>query len=211
MTFRNFRFLAAVLAGSAVLVTNNVNADFVLGLKSQDAPDPVFGQIYHWTGASNPREDGIRKALESLGIDPDSLGSPLYKSEVSKGKVKEEGGLKMEYSTIYDPADGTGTATITWTGSAIGAKVADATFLLAKSGSKDGSYLWDVSKWDGIVPIVIQDVFNKNAFSHVEFYGVTSFHTTPVPEPSTIIGGSLLLLPFALSAYRNWRRRSGQA
>ncbi len=208
MTFRSVPFLAIILAGSAILTANRVNADFVLGLESNTEIDPpVIGPIYHWTNPSNPGVNGIRDALESLSLDPDSLGGLLYKNERSEGE--EEGALKIEYNTVYSPADGTGTATITWTGSGVDTKVADATFLLAKSGKKDGSYLWDVSTWNGSDPILIQDVFKQNAFSHVEFYGVTASYTPPVvPEPSTLIAGSLLLLPFCASALRILRRRS---
>lgn len=178
MTFRNFRFLAAVLAGSAVLVTNNVNADFVLG---------------------TPVVQG-----------DDDLGELLYKNE--RDGNKEFGSLKDSYFTTYYYGAKAGTATISWVKGQPEAE--DPSYLLAKSATV--SLLWDLSEWNGMDPINIPAVaFNKKGkaqdISHVEFYGGTSFHTTAVPEPSTIIGGSLLLLPFALSAFRNWRRRSGQA
>jgi hypothetical protein len=129
----------------------------------------------------------------------------LYKGERSS-KVNEEGTFKASYNLVYNPSNGEGTATITW----IGPDIADATYLLAKSGSKDGHYLWDLSGWDGIETIQIQDVFERNAFSHVEFYG-REYHGTVVPESSTFIAGALLLVPFGVSACRILRKRIAAA
>ncbi|MHC1765533.1 MAG: hypothetical protein AB9869_14725 [Verrucomicrobiia bacterium] len=189
MTFRNSRFLAAILAGSAILATNNVNADFALG---------------------TPVVQGGKDILTALQITKDDLGELLYKNE--RDGDKEFGSLKDSYFTTYYYGAKAGTATISWVKGQPEAE--DPSYLLAKAATV--SLVWDLSGWNGMDPINIPAfAFNGNGkaqdISHVEFYGVTSFHTTVVPEPSTIIGGSLLLLPFALSAFRNWRRRSGQA
>lgn len=200
MASNRIRTLAAVFAGAFFLANCNVNAVITLGLESKGGPNPVIGQIYHFDQSKNPGSDGIRNALATLGRDPETLGGLLYKGEPSN---KEEGILKGSYKVVYNPSNGEGTATITWTGP----DIADASYLLAKSGSKGGHYLWDLSGWDGIEIIQIEDVFKKNAFSHIEFYG-REFEGTVVPEPSTFVAGALLLVPFGVSAFRILRKRN---
>ena len=43
------------------------------------------------------------------------------------------------------------------------------------------------------------------------YFSAGSYTTTPVPEPTTMVAGALLLLPFGLSAVRNLRNRKQAA
>ena len=122
----------------------------------------------------------------------------LYK--LNRDPLGESGTLAGSYSAFYTPPDGTGSATINWDGG----DFADATYLLIKDGT-EGSYVWDISGWDGKEQILVQDVFGQHGDSHVEFFG-TRVPGTAVPEPSTYIAGALLLLPFGVSVLRRVRK-----
>lgn len=68
-------------------------------------------------------------------------------------------------------------------------------------------YVWNISQcWNGSDTIDIQDICDKG--SHInclQIYG-DKVPTSAVPEPSTLIAGTLLLLPFGVSTLRILRR-----
>jgi hypothetical protein len=83
-----------------------------------------------------------------------------------------------------------------------------------------GGYEYLVTQWDGpnganaiywigglsgIIHIV-NDLGDFTGNSHDSDYGLS--HTYVVPEPTTMIAGALLLLPFGASTLRNLRRRA---
>ena len=124
MTFRTVRFLAAILAGSAILATNNAKADFVLG--GYDAASP---------------------AIPPVKISEYDLGELLYKNE--RDGDPEDGLLKDSYSTTYHFGVNTGSATITWVEGQ--PKAEYPTYLLAKAATI--SLVWPLLGWNGTDPI----------------------------------------------------------
>lgn len=113
-------------------------------------------------------------------------------------------GRTVDGKTVMD-------ALIEWNGGAFAAP----TFVIAKDGSvgtgvfddkgKETTvipvYGWDVrGKWDGKEDLLIQNPFGGKDFSFEMIYG------TAVPEPSTILAGALLLVPFGVGAIRAVRR-----
>lgn len=99
--------------------------------------------------------------------------------------------------------------TVSWNG---GPKQATDVIFSAKAGNN--SWSWDLTSspafWDGAEDLIVVNnlspipgtVPNFNGLSHIEFQG------TPVPEPSTVIAGALLLLPFGVSTLRMLRRKT---
>jgi hypothetical protein len=81
------------------------------------------------------------------------------------------------------------------------------TWLLAKDGAAGGHYLWNLTGiWNGTDTINITGLYAgppepSGAFSHIDIGGVA------VPEPTTMIAGALLLLPFGMSTVRFIRKR----
>ncbi len=74
--------------------------------------------------------------------------------------------------------------------------------------SHGNCYVWDISNcWDGSEGIDIQDICQKGShITCIQLYG-DKVPTTAVPEPSTIIAGALLLLPFGVSTVKILRRK----
>jgi hypothetical protein len=56
-------------------------------------------------------------------------------------------------------------------------------------------------------PTVTVRTYDDPAF----YFNADSYTTTPVPEPTTMVAGALLLLPFGLSAVRHLRNRKQAA
>lgn len=187
--------LTAVLA-AAITVAAVTNASATLTLDLSTTP------LWHIAGSSNPSDNAIADAIfgNHSAASLASLGSLLYKYD---NQGVESGPLAGSYAgQITLTGSGTGTvvgAKITYTGGT----VADATYLLVKDGT-EGSYVFDVSGWNGTDLVVVGDVFN-HGISHVEFFG--SCTTSAVPEPGTLMSGVLLLLPFGAGAYRSLRKK----
>lgn len=168
-------------AGAATITLDTANAAFI-----NQASNPNLGDL---TAAAVVLNGGIAANYNS------AFATTLYKN--SSGS--EEGTLKDFYSTGYTIGLNGGDATITWNG---GGTFAVATYLLAKDGNL-GSYLWDISDWNGTDTIFIPnpwlaDQGTLKTYSHVQFWG--SSDTTKVPDGGTtavLLGLGLVGLSFA--------------
>lgn len=176
--------MLATVAG--LLTTANVGATLNLGLPAIHI------------NSSNPSDSAIAAAI---GIS--DIGSLLYKTWPPGGDGHESGSLKISYTSDFDPSSGKGTTTITYQ-PGLGHTVADATCLVIDAG--DCSYVWNISNWNGTEDIQIADITPSrwDAICDVEIYGKCA---TAVPEPSTVVAGALLLVPFGVSVARNLRRK----
>ncbi len=164
----------------------------------------TFGTIPYDTFFAQTANPSAGQIADAIGATVDQVWKADYPSLA----------LGSGYTIVYDPTDGTGKATITWNGDWY-VDTTKPTYLIVKDGAYSevdgiaygGSYLWKLQgKWDGQGTITILDMFpgNGSAISHIELGG------TAVPEPSTMIAGALLLLPFAASTVRALRRKREQ-
>jgi len=201
----NFRKVALLLAAGAMWMgmASGARGDIVLNTTGPDGGN--INNAVWISGSSNPTDAAIATALNATTTPPGTftaatLPTLLYKQDFGGA---ESGSLAGSYQAVYDVNNTSGNLVITHTG---GAYVGTAlpTWLLVKDGNM-GSYLWNLTGlWDGQEQITVQPLFPHNgsfkAFSHVEIGG------TPVAEPTTMIAGALLLLPFAASTLRFLRR-----
>lgn len=196
--------VVAALAVAGICATANAAVDLTLdgaGVKLTDPPNtllwgpPALMSTAWYTG--NPTAADIQAFLSANYPSWPTVDSSLYKWD-----GQETGTFKDAYTT--STAGPPQTYIITWDGPA----VADPTYLLIKDGNA-GSYLWNISHWDGEGTLTIINTglaafaAKGEPFSHVEL-----FSGTPVPEPSTVIAGALLLLPFGVSTLRMLRRKT---
>jgi len=159
-------------------------------------------------GPSNPNASQIESAL---GLASGTLGGSLFKHDL-EGIDPEEfsGSLVDSYTSTYVEKNATYDDYDTVTIVHVEGKPAASPLqiLVVKDGTA-GSYAWlltgDIS-WDGEETLIIKNDFliKPNTtiiqdISHVEIYAV-------VPEPSTVLAGALLLLPFGLGVARVIRR-----
>jgi hypothetical protein len=193
--------IAVVLV--TIMAATSAKAVLTLDFTGQPpVPEPT-----HIPGSSNPDAAGISAAFGGA-----SVGDLLFKQEVDGDT---EGSLLSSYTVVFEDPQFTGPITITFNGG----DYANATFLLVKDGD-EGSYVWDLrGVWDGKETISITgnlfDVINPNNnqtifkdVSHVEFWGASVPEViVPVPEPTTIVAGALLLLPFGASMVRIMRKK----
>jgi hypothetical protein len=189
---KSMRKLCIVLGLAGILVMPSVQAAIELSLDGEAPVDPPK----HNPSSANPT---VGQIAALFSVSESTVGTSIYKHNVD-GAV-EEGVLEYNYTTTFGEPKYSGPITITWDGG----EWANVSFLVVKDGEL-GSWIWDLrGLWDGKTTIEIAgDLFPHNQgfkdVSHVEFYG------TPVPEPTTMIAGALLLLPFGLSALRMVRK-----
>jgi hypothetical protein len=155
--------------------------------------------------SKNPTTEQIEAAIPNGG---GLLGELLYKVE---DDGDESGSLKKSYalsSPVFAPLSSWG-ALDTFPIKIIydGGDFANPSYLLVKDGNC-GSFIFSLSDWDGKEEIDIYNVFypkkkDMSGTSHIEFFGTV----TAVPEPSTVLAGALLLLPFGISTIRTLRQK----
>jgi hypothetical protein len=153
----------------------------------------------HWFNfAANPTSAQIAAAA---GVTVAALGPLIYEAapDNNSPSAAEAGVVAPNYDTFFLPAAGTGDLKVSWAGGAI----ANATFFLAKDGN-EGSYLWDISGWNGTDDIFLTSPFSSGKrFSHIEFFGTSEGGTTNVPDG----GSSALLLGVAVIGLASVARR----
>ena len=191
MIIERWRVMKKLLLIGACLIgvatCQEANAILILDL---DSTPPLATPVKLVPPAKNPSIDEIAAAL---GVTTSDIGIEIYKC--APGGTESDV-LASSYSTIFDPLTGGGTADIVWNGPF----VANATYLLMKDGDL-GSYVWNISTWDGMETIRILDCFpTKNSVSHVEFFGAVG---TRVPDGGT----TALLLGLATLSLGYLRRR----
>ncbi|MBW6493840.1 MAG: PEP-CTERM sorting domain-containing protein [Burkholderiaceae bacterium] len=119
----------------------------------------------------------------------------LYKQNVGGS---EEFGAADWYTTTFDPLNDPVSATIVWDGP--GYIDCPICWLLVKDGNEDpNKYLFDLSEWDGMETIQLNDFWPGNgAISHVSIFG----DVTNVPTPATLALLGLGALGLAFSRRR---------
>lgn len=193
---RTLKALVSVLALAGICAT--ANSAVYLDAQGVWAPDNMT-----WIGAT---------PSPSPGNNPQML-EPYYKFDAANG---ESG----DYSGFYQVTSGS----VSWPrpDPAIVLKdyqywkvaqtgpewLTDVSVFYAKMGN---NYVeWDLTGlWDGKEDLYVVNNFVLNrpdndyvGLSHIQFTG------TPVPEPTTMIAGALLLLPFGVSTLRLLRRKT---
>lgn len=192
----------AMAAAIGIGICTSANATLVLTTHGPDGTG--IQNAYHITTIPNPTAAQIATGLNAIspGLNPDitaaTLPTMLYKATPNK---LDEYLLDGSYNVVW--ADDYEGATITWVGgSSPSFDTSQLTWLLVKDGNK-GSYLWNLTGlWNGTDTIQIGDIFDGKSFSHLEIGGTVAV----VPEPTTMIAGALLLLPFGASTLRALRR-----
>lgn len=190
--------LSAALLIAGLSVGANFSAKGALYL-TPDGPDGggIDNVVKIFTGsANNPSSSEI---AAGLGVSLANLTPRLFKSDDgnkylsgSYDVVYDYNGVAEDTALVYKgaPNESFDTSKLTW--------------LLAKDGIH-GHYLWNLTGiWNGTDTLVIRGSElwpNQGSLSHFEIGGAA------VPEPSTIIAGALLLLPFAASTLRSLRRK----
>lgn len=207
MKLENITKMAVVAAMGGMLLTSSASATLTINSGTS---------AVYLNQASDPSTSDITTALSNAGWDT-TLGSLLYKAgrddsgEQFTANINESGPLESSYATTSGAAsDNSGGYPIVI--SYTGGTVAVATYLVVKDGNL-GAFIFDLSGWNGTEEIDIYNLFDFSAHpkkdvkgvSHVEFFG-SEGHTTSVPEPSTIVAGALLLLPFGVSTVRILRK-----
>ena len=146
------------------------------------------------SGTSSPTENQICYAL---GISSTQIGSLLCQFG-SQGAIG--GTLDNSYTCK------SGLTTVDY----VGGNCASATCLILKNGNS-GCYVWNICNWNGTDQI---DCNVKGHPTECDFYGCCQSPPPPkitsVPEPSTIVAGALLLLPFGVSTVRILRRHKAE-
>ncbi len=187
--------LSAALLIAGLCVGANFSAKGALYL-TPTGPDGVgIDNAILLPGGANPAPSAIAAAL---GVSLANLTPVLFKDEEAKylsgsyDVIYNYNGVSEDTALVYkgDPKEFFGTSKLTW--------------FLAKDGAA-GHYLWNLTDiWDGKETLVIRGSElwpGPGELSHFEIGGAA------VPEPSTIIAGALLLLPFAASTLRRLRRK----
>lgn len=188
---------AMVIAGLCIGASLSAKATLVLNKDTEGTTpfDVWFDQ------EAQPSDQQL---ADALGLSLAEAPKVIWKHEFDSGEV----GPYYSYDVVFDPEDGTGKAIITWD-ETLYVNTAKPTYLLVKDGDA-GSYLWILTSpvWDGKETIEILDMFpgGGSAISHVEIGGSGAYTDTVIPEPTTVIAGALLLLPFGLSTIRRLRR-----
>jgi hypothetical protein len=139
-----------------------------------------------------------------LGITTTALGSVLFDTDGSKGPLIGSYSFSPQISQALP-------ITISYVA---GTKPADATYMYVKDGN-DGGYIFNLGStgagaldWNGTESIYIDDLFSPKGagdLSHIELFGSVGT-VSVVPEPTTIISGGLLILPFGANALRVLRK-----
>jgi hypothetical protein len=189
------------LGVAAALTAPSAYATLVLTTEGPDATG--IDNAAYIAGASNPTDQQIVDALNAttpgLGLTLSGLPPRIFKND-RDGNIYS-GALAGSYLVDYDPDNGTGIATIMHVAGQPFVNTPQLTWLLAKDGAA-GHYLWNLTGiWNGTETIQINDLWpDTGSFSHIEIGGAV------VPEPTTVIAGALLLLPFGLSTLRVLRK-----
>lgn len=99
----------------------------------------------------------------------------------------------------------TGLGSSPWVlGSSEGRPDASALANVTAASGFTANLLFEVNTGSGYVPM--DTLPNNGGYTQEQFYG--GFYLAPVPEPSTVIAGALLLLPFGMSTIRRLRRKA---
>lgn len=196
-------------------------ASFVINTKT-GVPDSTTDWIAHIVFEKNSHDPSVDEIISAINAATDggisSLGDLLYKvngtiDAKDPGTSLEVGKLAESYTTAPDPWDQNSVLPIKIT-HVMGTDFAKASFLLVKDGN-EGSYVYDISGWNGTDEIDVYNVFypkkpDASGTSHIEFFGsigkVPPPNVVAVPEPSTVLAGMLLLLPFGVSTVKSLRR-----
>jgi hypothetical protein len=181
---KNLVVMVAVVGLFTALVPS-LKADLVLNLSSAT----------YCRGSSTPSANQIAAIC---GISSSQVGSLLC--QFASGGTSG-GSLKGSYSCQ---------STLT-SFQYVGGACASATCLIVREGT--GCYVWNICNWNGTDRV---DCNINGHLTECEFYGCERTPCPPptssVPEPSTVIAGALLLLPFGVSTVRILRRhKAGKA
>lgn len=229
MYSRTLTKIRAVLAAVAIWVVTSISANATLTLSFGVNDGPVSGSnpypndfkdpraVGYWDGNANPNEVNEWKYLNHLldlpkntvGLDWDSPPSPQSGIAFTTSQFVEHGGsfLFSEFSKQEHPGGVIAPASAAVAVPPVGYRgsysyvPAGAQFVLGKYGSS-GYFVWFLGGEDAWIPTKSHPLWvnpggNGYALSH---------YSTVVPEPTTIVAGALLLLPFGVSTLRTLRK-----
>jgi len=195
MRINNFGKIAGMIAVAAMLMASSANATLTwtspLTLNSPDVVGIVKG-----LNGDNPGSDEIAFAQHLLDL-PAGTVNDSYVDPIS-GNAHIYNTSSTEYSgTLTKGIEGT-TVTVAsgWE------------YAIAKYDGKNAGYvLFYLGGSDATLPQYSYSIWGGNSCQYA-ISGYTTFNATAVPEPTTIIAGALLLLPFGASAMRILRRKA---
>ncbi len=188
------RLLAAAIATTAVgLLAPSANASLVFKYSSSASA--------HYTGGSHPTDNDIAACLS---YSSSQLGSVLC--------TVNSGGSQ------HDSSNNAFNFLLDWRGFSIKSNhqggTSDTPTCVVVQDSNNNCYVWDVSKcWNETEGMDFSDICDKGShITSITCYGETKTPTptTSVPEPSTVIAGALVLLPFGVSTLRILRKSKMQ-
>lgn len=210
MDIRTIPKIGAVIAAAGIWfgASFSANAALMLTYNGVDAAGIDNASVLPGGNVTSQQIVDALKAISPItlaGLTVGTLPPMLYKSTPEKEDGTEpqfdEGLLKDSYDVDFDPNVEPEKASITHVENTPFFDTTKLTWLLAKDGVS--SYVWNITGiWNGTDEIQINDLWSgQGAFSHIEIGGAA------VPEPTTVIAGALLLLPFGVSTLRALRNR----
>jgi hypothetical protein len=154
-------------------------------------------------GAANPNESSLTKAAAALNGGTPASHIPEFATTLYKNSSGSESGTLMDfYAVNYSIDNNSGNATITHSGNSF----AVGTYLLAKDGDR-GSYLWDISDWNGLDTLYIANPWlaaqgKLKSYSHIQFWGGSGTKKVPDAGSTALLFGAAMIALGALARRR---------
>jgi hypothetical protein len=174
-------------------------ADYVYGILNP----AQYGQLF-W-GPWNTEDavaSGLDYALHNMAFDHISGNQAVWTGNSYYSHVGDNSPPSGTLATRFT-ATITGLGSSPWVlGSSVGRPDVPALADVTLASGFTANLLFEV--WDGTGYVPLLNIPNNGLYTEYSFWG--GFYSAPVPEPTTMIAGALLLLPFGASTLRMLRR-----
>jgi len=173
----------AFTLGGTFFLTTTAHAILIL--------TPLTPGVLSPASATNPLNADQVEAIVGYAGDL----TEVYKDEITA----EVGAFADSYTTVYSNSNGN--ATITYDGAPDPFITGSPIYIAAKDGNNiPYSYIWDISGWDGVMEIQMQDLWpDSGSISHVTIF---TGNRTSVPDG----GATVALFGLALGGISFGRR-----